>query len=961
MSCPQQLRLVPILFTISAGAWGFAADLPARPNIVLIYTDDQGFGDASCLNPDSKIQTPNLDRLAREGVSFTDAHSSDTVCTPSRYGLLTGRYSWRTTLKRGVFGAERKCLIDDDRVTIASLLKNAGYGTAMVGKWHLGMDFPGDVGNRDWTKPVLDMPLDKGFDYFYGIPASMNYGVLAWFQGRFGSVPPTQFTAKKPNKIAISDYRIMPPYQDTAERVKEVLGVQGMEVAPDFVDAECLTRFTDKAIEWLSGVAHDAQHGKPFFLYLPYTSPHKPVIPLPEFRGKSDAGAYGDFVIETDFHVGRVLDFLDQHQLADDTLVIFSSDNGPENTWRQRIEQYQHDSSHLYKGGKRSVYEGGHRVPFFVRWPNGIKKPGRSWGGVICQTDILATIAGLIGVDLPEDAGEDSQSFLDVLRDQAPPKRQPTIHHAANGRFAVRLGEWKLVMPHRNAPIELYDLQSDPAETLNVAGSNMDMVTFLTTRITQIVCDGRTRPGEFQPNDTEYWDDLSWIDRDEYAAIVTKGLGSDVGAVPKPVRKAFELDDHYQKYIDVYGLPLVGSERVSDAALREAAWIVRRMVGHRPDILKAMANNGTRLSVMAWNEYTTDVPEHRHLKPAVYWNRRARGLGATKSAPAVSCAEENILCHPGDPYSTENICIHEFAHAIHSMGMPDVDPTFDGNLQQAFERATSIGLWRGTYAATNREEYWAEGVQSWFDDNRENDSLHNHVNTRAELKEFDPPLARLCQQVFGDGDWRYRKPMLRAAAERAHLRDIDFDKLPKFRWKREPIPEIAKVRIRTELGAVELELYSTKAPQTVANFLHYVHQGLYADGLFHRTVTLDNQPTNDVKIQVIQAQADLERQDEFPAAIPLERTSVTGIRHEDGTISMAREAEPDSGRDHFFICVGDQPELDFGGRRDTSGQGFAAFGKVVNGMDVVRKIHAAAAEGQTLNPGIRIQRAIRLN
>ncbi len=168
-----------------------------RPNIILIYTDDQGYGDASCLNSDAKFQTPNLDRLAVEGMTFTDAHCSDTVCTPSRYGLLTGRYSWRTSLKRGVFGAEKECLIADGRTTMASMLRDQGYHTAMVGKWHLGMDFPGDRGSRDWTKPVLDMPLDKGFDYFWGIPASMNYGVLAWFDGRHAKVPPTHVHAEE--------------------------------------------------------------------------------------------------------------------------------------------------------------------------------------------------------------------------------------------------------------------------------------------------------------------------------------------------------------------------------------------------------------------------------------------------------------------------------------------------------------------------------------------------------------------------------------------------------------------------------------------------------------------------------------------------------------------------------------------------------------------------------------------
>ena len=378
----------------------------SNPNIIVIYTDDQGYGDASCLNPDAKFQTPNLDRLAREGLSFSDGHCSDTVCTPSRYGLLTGRYSWRTHLKKSVFGAEKKCLIVDGRTTLPSLLRDNGYHTAMIGKWHLGMDFPGDRSSRDWSKPVLDMPLDKGFDYFWGIPASMNYGVLAWFEGRHAKVPPTQYTQKKPNKIALSDYRIKPPYETVLSKAgtTNALGVvKGqLEVAPDFVDSECLTRFTDKTIEWIEGKASEAREGKPFFVYLPYTSPHKPVIPIEPFRGKSEAGAYGDFMIETDAHVGRILDVLDKEQLTENTIVVFTSDNGPETTWKERIKKFKHHSNGIYREGKRSIYEGGHRVPFFVRWPAKIKAGTR-----LRQTRLPNRSAG----DIRRTAGHDTAGF----------------------------------------------------------------------------------------------------------------------------------------------------------------------------------------------------------------------------------------------------------------------------------------------------------------------------------------------------------------------------------------------------------------------------------------------------------------------------------------------------------------------------------------------------------------------
>lgn len=494
-----------------------------RPNVIVIYTDDQGYGDVSCLNPECRFQTPNMDQLAREGITFTDAHCSDTVCTPSRYGLLTGRYSWRTDLKRGVFQAEHKCLIDDDRITVASLLRDHGYHTAMVGKWHLGMDFPGDVGRRDWTQPVTDMPLDKGFDYFFGIPASLNYGVLAWFEGRHAKVPPTLFTAKKPNRIALSDYRIMPPYQRSAQATKEELGLPGMEVASDFVDSECLTRFTDKAIEYITRQTSEVAPAKPFFLYLPYTSPHKPVIPLPQFRGQGDAGAYGEFVIETDHHIGRLLNCLDELQLAHNTVVIFTSDNGPETTWKQRLEKFQHASNGGFREGKRSVYEGGHRVPFIVRWPAGIRHPGRRSDATICQTDILATLAELLNFSLPDDAAEDSHSFLSVLQvDDKKHARVPLISHAANGRFAIRDANWKLVLPHQKKKAELYDLATDPYEQHDVAASHVQIVKQLTDRITEIVCHGRSTPGSNQPNDTDYWNDLSWLSAADYRSRTNK-------------------------------------------------------------------------------------------------------------------------------------------------------------------------------------------------------------------------------------------------------------------------------------------------------------------------------------------------------------------------------------------------------------------------------------------------------
>ena len=525
----KQIALALLIFTLGCCTFVRAQEPVSNPNIILIYTDDQGFGDCSALNPDAKFKTPNLDRLASEGLSFTNAHCAASVCTPSRYGLLTGRYPWRTHLKRGVYGAERKCLIEDGRTTIASLLKQKNYHTAMVGKWHLGMDFPGDSWkNRDWAQPTLDMPLDKGFDYFYGIPASLNYGVLAWFEGRHAKVSPVLRTQKKPNKRHV-DYRIMPPYQEPTDPTKP----KHLEVASDFIDNQCLTRFTDQAIEWMSGKVADSKNGKPFFLYLPYTSPHYPVCPLPEFHGQGEAGGYGEFMIETDHHIGRVLDFLAKSGVDENTLVIFSSDNGPEKSWEGRIKKFQHDSRGGFRGGKRSVYEGGHRVPFLVRWPAGIQQPGRQVDSLIGQVDVLATIASLVKAELPDDGGEDSVSFFQTFHGQkvdgsgsvqSPNEglRAPLITHGNDGRYAITEGQWKLILGKDSETHELYDLRNDRAEKTNVRDANPEKVKALTTKVNQIITQGRTTAGPAQANDTGYWKDLVWLKQDDYESMSVK-------------------------------------------------------------------------------------------------------------------------------------------------------------------------------------------------------------------------------------------------------------------------------------------------------------------------------------------------------------------------------------------------------------------------------------------------------
>ena len=260
---------------------------------------------------------------------------------------------------------------------------------------------------------------------------------------------------------------------------------------------------------------------------------------------------------------------------------------------------------------------------------------------------------------------------------------------------------------------------------------------------------------------------------------------SDPIPPPPTVRETFKLDPFYVQWLEVEGLPIVASAKVDPYALKEAVWLIRQMVGHRQDILQALAKNNVRFAVMAYSELTTQIPEHSDLQPDYYWDRRARGLGSTPTRPAVSCGEENLLNYEGDPYSTENILVHEFAHAIHQMGLNTVDPSFDDRLKVLYDAAVEKGLWENTYAITNKAEYWAEGTQSWFDTNRANDDQHNHVDTRDKLKEYDPALASLLTEVYGDGDWRYTKAVARLSL--LHLQGFNPEASPKFEWPRELI------------------------------------------------------------------------------------------------------------------------------------------------------------------------------
>lgn len=507
-------------------------NLESKPNIIIIYTDDQGYGDVGALNPNAKFQTPNIDRIANEGILFTDGHSSDGVCTPSRYSLLTGRYSWRTNLKKGVLRADGTCLIEPGRTTIASLLQEHGYHTAMIGKWHLQMDFAGETGkNRDWSLPFKNGPTDHGFDYFYGIPASMNYGILTYLENDRVLDPPLLWTKKKSvsdprsyrDNVRPNDYRMTPPYRE--ERGQ---GGGWVEVAPSFNDELVLETFATKAVNYINQASTAAKSGQPFFLYLPLTSPHLPHCTHPDFKGRSNCGNYGDFMEETDFRVGQVLDALDANGIKNNTLVIFSSDNGAETNYEYQRDTYGHYSSLHFKGGKRDIYEGGHRVPFLMRWPATIPA-GSITELPVCQTDYLATIAEIVGAKLPDNTGEDSYSLLPVLKGKKVKKstRGPIIHHSVTGHFAIRDGKWKLNLfrgsggslkpnfiepTNGQARYELYNLEIDPEETNNLYFKHPKIVNRLERKITNIIKNGRSTPGKSQDFIRTNWPQVNWMD-----------------------------------------------------------------------------------------------------------------------------------------------------------------------------------------------------------------------------------------------------------------------------------------------------------------------------------------------------------------------------------------------------------------------------------------------------------------
>jgi arylsulfatase A len=464
------------------------------PNIIYILADDMGYGDVSCLNENSKITTSNLDSMARDGMIFTDAHSSSAVCTPSRYSIMTGRYNWRSSLKQGVLFGYDKHLIEKGRMTVASMLKNIGYKTACIGKWHLGMDWkrigeePEDV---DFASPIKNGPVDYGFDYFYGISASLD-------------MPPY---------VYIENDRVVQIPDKYTEGARPMTFWRKGPTASDFKHEEVLPNFTKKAIDII-----DEYNNAPFFLYFPLPAPHTPILPIGKFKGKSNTNAYGDFVMMCDDVVGQIIDKTKEKDIADNTIIIFTSDNGcsPEVNFKE-LGDLGHNPNYIFRGHKADIYEGGHRIPLIIRWPSQIKG-GRVSNEPVCLVDFMATVAEILGIELPDNAGEDSVSNLPIWKDEKyqRPLREAIVHHSIDGSFSIRKGKWKLEMcpgsggwsyprpgqePEDAPPIQLYNLEEDTGELNNLYNMYPNIVQELRELLMKYIDEGRSTPGKPQTNE----------------------------------------------------------------------------------------------------------------------------------------------------------------------------------------------------------------------------------------------------------------------------------------------------------------------------------------------------------------------------------------------------------------------------------------------------------------------------
>lgn len=501
-------RLLLLAFLLPLGAF-------AKPNLIFILADDQGYGDVS--HAGGLFPTPHADRLAKEGMRFTDAHTTSSVCTPTRYAILTGRYNWRSRLKRSVLFGLDKPLIPESRVTLASFLRKQGYRTGIVGKWHLGLGWQklpdgetrkaetgptkGGGWDVDYSKPVTGGPNALGFDESFIIPASLDMYPYVYLRNGLCTQPAT---------VTKAFHRAGPS-------------------GKDFEAVDCLRDFARESRSFIAKAAADAKKGegkgkKPFFLYLPLTSPHTPIVPAPEWLGKSKLGKYGDFVMETDWVVGQVLAELDERGLTDDTLVLFTTDNGcsPQAKIPELISKGHKPNAH-WRGHKADLFEGGHRVPFVARWPAKVKA-GSEHAGLVSTMDFFATAAAITESSdaVKPTFAEDSRSFLPALLGRSATSRETLVNHSIAGSFAIRKGKWKLCLcpgsggwsaPRPNValknkklpPVQLYDLEADPSETKNLQAEHPELVRELVATLHKIIAEGRSTPGPKQTN--EGWPD----------------------------------------------------------------------------------------------------------------------------------------------------------------------------------------------------------------------------------------------------------------------------------------------------------------------------------------------------------------------------------------------------------------------------------------------------------------------
>ncbi len=499
------------LLLLTAATFGLApvpdlhAATTAPPNIVILYADDLGYGDLGCQNPESKIPTPQLDRLAAGGLRFTDAHSSSGICTPSRYALLTGRFHWRKF--HDIVNSFDPPVLAPEELTLPEMLKDRGYRTACIGKWHLGWNWidilrpgaqPKDSRPRDrvfapedfdWTKPISGGPLSHGFDYYFGDDVP-NFPPYAWFENDRLITTPNE------------------PLQITPATKEGAWEARPGPMTPGWDFYAVVPKLADRAVGWIQ-----EQRGsrEPFFLYVPFNSPHAPIVPTDEFTGRSQAGGYGDFVVQTDEYAGRILRALEENGFGGNTLIIFTADNGPEHYAYERLRKFGHRSAGPLRGLKRDLYEGGHRVPFIVKWP-GVVKPGGVSEALISQVDLMATLAAAVGYELPADAAADSHDFLPVWKELAPGPRRSIVHNTFPNAYAIRHESWLLIAHPTGAhsrvpawfdvengyvpddqPGALYDLAVDLAQRTNRYAALPDKVSELTTLLAKIRARGQVR------------------------------------------------------------------------------------------------------------------------------------------------------------------------------------------------------------------------------------------------------------------------------------------------------------------------------------------------------------------------------------------------------------------------------------------------------------------------------------